>query len=154
MKALTPLSLTPTPSPVGRGAGVRGWILFLTALGLTLGWKVVTEGWFAARAPLPLNGQPALVFFTLSKGCECQMTVVEAAEVQLAKWDSLLPLLRVDFDRRPDLAEQFGVIRAPALVLVNAEGQAVWKQDEGLSDESPLDLEQVEVAIELLGFNP
>lgn len=48
------------------------------------------------------------------------MVVVEAAEAQLAGWDSPLPLLRVDFDRRLDLAEQFGVMRAPALVLVNA----------------------------------
>ena len=146
-------ALTPNPSPTGRG-GHTLWILFLTALGLTLGWKAVNEGWFAARAPLPLNEQPALVFFTLSKGCECQMVVVEAAEAQLAKWDSPLPLLRVDFDCRPDLAEQFGVLRAPALVLVNAGGQAVWKQDEGLSDESPLDLEQAEVQIESLVQNP
>jgi hypothetical protein len=54
----------------------------------------------------------------------------------------------VDFERRRDLANQFGVARAPALVLVNAEGQVVWKQDEGLSDESPLDLNQAERQIE------
>jgi len=59
-----------------------------------------------------------------------------------------LPLHRVDFERRRDLANQFGVARAPALVLVNAEGQVVWKQDEGLSDESPLDLNQAERQIE------
>jgi hypothetical protein len=142
-------ALTPNPSPSGRG-GHTLWILFLTALGLTLGWKAVNEGWFAAREPLPLNGRPALVFFTLSKGCECQMVVVEAAEAQLAGWDSPLPLLRVDFDRRPDLAGQFKIVRAPALVLVNAEGQVAWKQDEGLSDESPLDLNQAERQVEAL----
>lgn len=126
------------------------WILFLTVLGLTLGWKAVDEGWFSTRESLPLNGQPALVFFTLSQGCDCQMTVVRAAEAQLAGWDSPLPLLRVDFDRRRDLAKQFGVARAPSLVLVNAEGQVVWRQDEGLSDESPLDLNQAERQVEAL----
>lgn len=126
------------------------WIIFLAAFFLTLGWKAVGEGWFAARAPLPLNGQPTLIFFTLSKGCECQMTVVRAAESQLAEWESPLPILRVDFDRRPDLAQQFQVIRAPSLVLLSEDGKVVWKQDEGLSDESPLDLNQAERQIEAL----
>ena len=130
------------------------WIIFLASLTLTVGLKAAQEGWFTARAPLPLNGQPALIFFTLSKGCECQMTVVQAAEAQLADWDSSLPLHRVDFDRRRDLANQFGIVRAPALVVVNAAGQVVWKQDEGLSDESPLDLNQAERQLEALTINP
>ena len=130
------------------------WIIFITALALTLGLKATQLDWFAVRKPLPLNGQPALVFFTLSQGCECQMTVIHAAEAQLADWESPVPLLRVDFDRRPDLAAQFGVIRAPALVLINAEGQVVWKQDEGLSDESPLDLDQAQSQIESRVQNP
>lgn len=130
------------------------WIIFLASLILTVGLKAAREGWFTVRAPLPLNGQPALVFFTLSKGCECQMTVVQAAEAQLADWDSALPLHRVDFDRRRDLANQFGIVRAPALVVVNAAGQVVWKQAEGLSDESPLDLNQAERQLEALTINP
>lgn len=39
-------------------------------------------------------------------------------------------------------------------VLVNAEGQVVWRQDEGLSDESPLDLDQTEGQVEALTVNP
>jgi hypothetical protein len=130
------------------------WIVFITALALTLGLKAAQLGWFATREPQPLNGQPVLVFFTLSQGCECQMTVVRAAEAQLADWESPVPFLRVDLDRRPDLAQKFGLVRAPALVLVNAEGQVVWKQDESLSDESPLDLEQAESQIESRVQNP
>lgn len=142
-------SLTPSSSPRRRG-GRTLWIFFLASLTLTLGLKAATEGWFAARVPLPLDGQPALIFFTLSKGCECQMIVVRAAEAQLADWFLPLPLHRVDFDRRRDLAEQFGVVRAPAIVLINAEGQVIWKQDEGLSDESPLDMDQAERQVEAL----
>ncbi len=130
------------------------WIVFLAALILTLGLKATQEGWFASRAPLSFNGQPALIFFTLSKGCECQMMVVRAAEAQLTGWNPPLPLLRVDFDLRPDLANQFGVIRAPALALVNDRGQVVWKQDEGLSNVSPLDLNQAERQVELLTNEP
>ncbi len=56
--------------------------------------------------------------------------------------------------RHPDLARQYDVIRAPALVLVDAEGQVVWRQDESLSDESPLDLNQAERQIEAVTMNP
>jgi hypothetical protein len=82
------------------------------------------------------------------------MTVIHAAEAQLANWDSPLPLLRVDFDRRRNLAAQWKIACAPVFVLVNAEGQVVWNQDEGLSDESPLDLNQAERQIEALTVDP
>lgn len=130
------------------------WLFFFLGLAFTLGAKAIWGGWLNMDETLDLNGKPALIFFTLSKGCDCQMTVVRAAEAQLADWVSPLPVHRVDFDRHRDLAEKFHVARAPALVLVNAKGQVVWKQDEGLSDESPLDLNQAERQIEALIKNP
>jgi hypothetical protein len=75
------------------------------------------------------------------------MVVVRAAEAQLAKWQPGLPVLSMDFDRNRHLAATWDVARAPALVLVDAEGRMVWAQDEGLSDEAPLDLTQVLTAI-------
>ncbi len=135
---------------------LRWWALLVLA-GLFLGplaLKAVQEGWFEPHPPLELHSQPALIFFTLSRGCECQMTVVLSAEAQLAAWELPaglgLNVIRVDFDRRPDLVRQFGVARAPALVLLNSQGQVVWKQDIGLNDEAPLDLDQFEVQIEAL----
>lgn len=110
--------------------------------------KSFNDGWFEPQTPLALNGQPALVFFTLGRGCECQMLVIRNAEAQLAAWPLLeqetIPLLRVDFSRRPDLVKPYNVARAPALVLLDAQGQVVWKQDLGLSDEAPLDLIEAE----------
>jgi len=138
----------------------RWWALLVLAA-LFLGpmvLKAVQEGWFAPSPPLELNSQPALVFFTLSRGCDCQMMVVQSADAQLAAWalpvDLGLNVIRVDFDRRPDLARQYGVARAPALVLLDSQGQVVWKQDVGLSDEAPLDLNQVERQLETLTKNP
>lgn len=137
----------------------RWWGLFVL-LGLFLvpiGLKALQEGWFAPHPLLELNDQPALVFFTLSNGCECQMVVVAAAEVQLAGWafagETGLNIIRVDFDRRLDLARQYGVVRALALVLLDAGDQVVWMQNEGLSDEAPLDMEQVQREIETLTQN-
>jgi len=82
------------------------------------------------------------------------MTVIANAEAQIAAWDvpgeTGLLVLRVDFSRWPDLARQYGVARAPALVLLDAQGQVFWKQDVGLSDEAPLDLEQAKDQVEAL----
>lgn len=146
-------SLTPRPSPTGRG-GRAFWVIFLASLTLTLGLKAVQLGWFTPRPPLDLDGKPALLFFNKARGCECEMLVYNNANVQMDDWTAPLRVIRIDMDRRPDLARDFNIIRAPALVLVNAEGQAVWRQDEGLSDESPLDLNQAERQIEAVTVNP
>jgi len=126
------------------------WIFFFASLVLTLSLKAVQLGWLTPHPPLELDGQPALLFFNKSRGCECEMLVYGNANDQLEIWDSLVHVIHIDLDRRPDLAQHYDIIRAPSLVLLNAAGQVVWRQDEGVSDEAPLDLEQVEVQVEAL----
>ncbi len=130
------------------------WILFLASLSLTLSLKAVQLGWFNPRPPLELDGKPALLFFNKTRGCECELFVYNNANAQVDDWIAPLRVIRIDMDHRPDLARQYAVIRAPTLILLDAEGQAVWRQDEGLSDESPLDLNQAERQIEALTINP
>jgi hypothetical protein len=130
------------------------WSLFFGALALTFMLKAAQLGWFAPRPPLELDGGPALLFFNKSRGCECELLVYDNANSQIDGWKAPVRVIRVDLDRRPDLMQEYGVIRAPSLVLLNAAGQVVWRQDEGLSDEAPLDMEQVEVQVEALGHNP
>jgi hypothetical protein len=129
-------------------------ILFIAVVLATLVIKSFNEGWFEPKTRLALNDQPALIFFTLEHGCECQMLVVHNAEAQLTQWPVVLeqqiPIFRVDFSRRPDLARQYGVRRAPALVLLDEVGQIVWKQDEGMSDEIPFNLGQAEMQVNTL----
>jgi hypothetical protein len=123
------------------------WILFFFGLVLTLGLKAVDLGWFSPREPLEFNNAPALLFFNKARGCECELYVYDNANAQFEAWKSPVPVHRIDLDRRPDLGRQYSVVRAPALVLVDAEGQVVWKQSDSLSDESPLNLEQAQVEI-------
>ena len=130
------------------------WIIFFGALALTLGLKAVQLGWFTPHPPLELDREPALLFFNKTRGCECELFVYNNAEAQMNSWNAPVRVIRIDLDRRPDLAQQYQVIRAPSLVLLNAEGQIVWRQDEGMSDESPLDLNQAYFQIELLTNNP
>ena len=129
-------------------------VVLISIIGVVLGIKAVSRGWFSQRQPLVLNGQPALLFFTISRGCDCQMMVVHNAEAQLTAWQLPanlgLSVIRLDFNRRLDLAKQYRVARAPALVLLDTAGRVVWKQDEGLSDEAPLDLIQAQSQIDAL----
>ena len=121
------------------------WIIFFGALALTFGLKAAQLGWFTPHPPLELDGEPALLFFNKLRGCECELFVYNNAEVQMNSWNASVRVIRIDLDRRPDLARKYEVVRAPSLVLLNAKGQIVWRQDEALSDESPLDLDQIEV---------
>ncbi len=129
-------------------------MLFGVVLLAVVAIKSFNDGWFEPQTPLKLNGEPALVFFTLGKGCECQMKVIRNAENQLATWpvaiQGQINIIRVDFSRRPDLAQQYDVARSPALVLLNENGEVVWKQDLGLSDEAPLDLETAKLRITMI----
>ena len=131
-----------------------GLILFGAVVMAVLAIKSFNDGWFEPQTPLDLNGRPTLVFFTLRRGCECQMLVIRNAEAQLAAWSVAqaggISILHVDFGRRPDLTQKYSVQRAPALVLLDAKAQIVWKQDLGLSDETPLDLETASKMIEHL----
>jgi len=132
-------------------------IMFGALVMAVIAIKSFNDGWFEPRLPLPLDGKTALILFMLGRGCECQISVVHSAEAQLAAWkvpdETDVPVLRVDFSRRPDLVRQYGVARAPALVLLDAQGQVVWKQDVGLSDEAPLDLVLAQSQVESLISN-
>jgi hypothetical protein len=127
------------------------WIFFLGTLALTFGLKATQLGWFNSRPPLELEGRPALLFFNKARGCECELFVYNNANAQIDGWNAPVRVIRIDLDRRPDLAQEYGVIRAPALILLDAEGQVIWKQDESLSDEAPLNLKKVKVQVEALG---
>ena len=126
------------------------WILFLGALAVTLGLKAVQLGWFALRPPLELDGKSVVLFFNKARGCDCELFVYNNANAQMDVWNAPVRVIRIDMDQRPDLVRQYEVVRAPTLVLLNAESEIVWRQDEGLNDESPLDLEQVECQVESL----
>lgn len=118
-------------------------VFFLGFL-LVIGLKTVKEGWLVVREPLELNGEPALVLFNRYKGCECELVVYEAADFQIENWSeenrSGVPVYVINLDHRPDLKKQYQILRVPALILLDASGRIVLKQDEGISDEKPLNL--------------
>lgn len=124
--------------------------VMIAVLGILI-FKAINEGWFIPREPLDLSCEPTLLFFNRSKGCDCVLVVYDAAEKQIASWpeaaNSGIKIIHIDLDRRPDLGKQFNIIRAPALVLVDSEGQPLYNQTELVSDTSPLNLIEFEKAI-------
>ena len=119
-----------------------------------VGTKAFRSGWFAPHRPLDLNGKPALLFFNVSKGCECQMVVSNNASDQVASWPEEarqdIPVFHIDIECRPDLSEQYDVNLVPAMLLLDSQGQLMWKQDYSINDDLPLDLIQFELEIQLL----
>ena len=127
---------------------------FLLVIALILGAKAVQLGWFIPKPPLALNSQPALLFFNNDRGCECALFVFHNADAQLSTWPEEnhagIPIIPINLERRPDLAQEYQVIRAPTLLLLDSAGQILWRQDEVISDEFPFDLKTLESQIELL----
>lgn len=115
-------------------------------------YKASVEGWLMPREPLDLSCAPVLLFFNRYKGCACEMAVYRAAENQMDEWSAEahhdIPIFRFDLNRRQDLGKQFNIVRAPALLLVDKEGNILYKQLDSVSDTAPLDLDALRRAIE------
>lgn len=130
---------------------VLGLLLFILVLTGMLGFKVYDEGWLLPRTPLALPEQPVLLFFNRHKGCECVLLVYRSADKQIQDWPEsnrkAIPILRIDLDRRPDLGTQFGIYRVPAMLLLDADGRELYRQEESISDTLPLDLRVFETKI-------
>jgi hypothetical protein len=124
-------------------------IFFLGIVGV-LGVKSIQGDWFAPREPLEITQDPTLLFFNRSKGCECVLVVYQAADKQISEWPHEflnLEIIRIDLDRQADLGRQFNMLRVPALILVDENGQTIYQQSESLSDTAPFDLVTLEQEI-------
>ena len=113
---------------------------------MILAIKAYSEGWFKPHYTLDLHQQPALLFFNRQKGCECAISVYKTAHSQVRNWSGDdrhgMQIIEFDLDRWPgtDIGEQFDVIRAPTLLLLDGAGEIVYRQDDTVADTAPLDL--------------
>lgn len=121
-----------------------GLVLFLFGVMIVFAFKAINEDWFSPREPLVLDGKHALILFNRYKGCECELVVYQAAEEQFENWSQEkrknVQKFVFNLDRRPDLKQQFNIIRAPTLILVDGSGNIILKQDVGITDTEPLNL--------------
>lgn len=134
------------------------WIGFIGSVLLLMMVKAWQLGWLQPKTPLNFAGQPAVLVFVKYHGvCDCEQYVNDNARAQVDSWQSDefdgINLFQVDIDQRPDIAKQYKAIRAPSMVLLNQDGEIVWRQDGVLNDELPMDLPSLQVQIaDLLTF--
>lgn len=74
--------------------------------------------------------------------------LVRQANEQIDGWPETerkgIPLIRIDLDSRKGLADEFRVFRVPCLVLVDADGEIVHRQDYPLIEGGPFELAEFE----------
>lgn len=130
------------------------WLLLAGAIVLLMGVKMGRPFLTPAGPPIELNNQPALLFFNNDEGCECVMPLYQKADAVIAAWPpeqrAQVPVYRVVLDDHPDLQRQYDIERAPMLLLLDANGQVVWREWGVASSPNVFDLARVEAKISLL----
>jgi hypothetical protein len=135
--------------------------LTLVLLGLAvlvvIAAKASRHGWLNPQ-PTLMPGSPGLVFFNGSRGCECELYVYTNADRQVANWSEAqrggLAVIRVSIHAPGALKSKYKVIRAPSLLLLDASGEIILRQDNVVSDDEPLDLAEFEFEIQALLDRP
>ncbi len=132
----------------------RVWFLLAGAIVLLMGVKVGRPFLLPAGPPIELNNQPALLFFNNDEGCECVIPLYQKADAVIAAWPpeqrAQVPVHRIVLDDHPDLQRQYDVERAPMLLLLDANGQVVWREWGVASSPNVFDLARIEAKISIL----
>ncbi len=77
--------------------------------------------------------------------------LIQNAETQIENWPvsarAGVPIHRIDFEERDDLAGEYKIFRVPCLVLLDTAGEIVYRQDYPLLDGGPFKLSEFEERI-------
>jgi hypothetical protein len=136
----------------------RIWLMLFVAMAAVLGVKSMKASFVLPGPPLVTGSQPLLLFFNNEEGCECVLPLYARADEIIADWPSdrhgEIEIKRFVLDERPDLQRQYGVERAPMLLLLDAGGQVMWREWGVASNPNVFDLAAVEEQINLLVAAP
>jgi hypothetical protein len=131
------------------GYGFAGLALILLGIKFALNNAQNQEAAFAQ------NGTPALLFFNVAEPCACMRELVGRANTQIVLWPEerrgRVQLVRLNIGENHDLEAKYKVFRAPALVLLDAQGEIAWRQDYPLAEGGPFKLEELEAVIAGMG---
>ena len=132
------------------------WLLLTATIVCVLGLKEIRPYFFTVSPPLDLDGQPALLFFNNEEGCECIRPLYTKADEIISDWPSdnrsQIPVYRIILDQRPDLQRQYDIERAPMLLLLDANGQVVWRERGVASNPKIFDLTRVEAKAQFIVY--
>jgi hypothetical protein len=130
------------------------WLLLLLTVVLLLGLKTIKVAFIPVGPPIMVGSQPVLLFFNNEEGCECVLPLYARADDVVAAWlpeiRAQVGVERIILDDRPDLGRQYDVERAPMLLLLDNNGQVVWREWGVVSNPEVFDLAAGEAQIRLL----
>lgn len=131
------------------------WLGFVGLLLIVLGVKYLPVLFTLASQENQMKENAVILFFSLDDPCDCMDELTQRAEQQIANWPveryAGLSLLRIPMDQRRDLEAKYRVYSAPSLLLVDAEDQVLWRQDNLMILDGPFKLEALEAAIAKMG---
>jgi len=138
-----------TPGNLGSSRQKKAIIAGVVSLALILlGVKFALDTYYSVHVALELNGKPALLYITYEHPCECAKRMIAEADYQINNWSEPqrlnMQLFRVSLGDNPGLEAKFDVFRAPTLILLDARGQVVYRQDYPQIGGKPLDLPEFE----------
>jgi len=122
---------------------------------MMLGLKYMPLFYTLASSEVAVSSEPVILFFNEDEPCECMVELTASAEKQISEWPleqrAGIEIVRYGFRQRQDLEAKFKVFRAPCLVLLDPQGNIVWRQDYPLIEGGPFKLRELEEAITVLG---
>jgi hypothetical protein len=126
--------------------GVIGLALILFSV------KIAARAYSAAQESLDLNGKPALLYIPDDHPCECAKKMIAEADYQIKNWSEPhrmeVQLIRINLGDYPDLEAKYDIFRASTLILLDAHGQVVHRQDYPMIGGKPMDLPEFEAKME------
>lgn len=127
------------------------WMGLLGLILVVLGVKFALGLAASSGQPYNLNGEPVLLFFSIDDPCACMVDLTQRAESQIANWPveqrGEIQVVRFPFRQRRDLEAEYQIFRAPCLILVDAQNQVLWRQDDTMIEGGPFKLDEVEAVI-------
>lgn len=127
------------------GYGVIGGILIL------VGVKIALNSSLFRGSPLKQGNHPVILFFNIGDPCDCIRELVAQAGAQMGEWErrqnGKIQVARLAIGDNLDLEAKYNVFRAPALVLLDVNGQIAWRQDYPLIEGGPFKLQELESAL-------
>ena len=127
------------------GYGFAGLVLIFLGVKFAIN-KIPDQGTTFAQSETPV-----LLFFNVAEPCACMRELVGRANTQIVMWPEdrrgSVQLVRLNIGENHDLEATYKVFRAPALVLLDAQGKIVWRQDYPLAEGGPFRLDELEAAI-------
>jgi len=123
---------------------------------IILSGKLAFDLYSSTQVEFDLNDKPALLFITDDKPCDCAKKTTAEADYQIKNWSApnllAVQLIQIYIGDHRELEAKYDVFRSPALILLDAQGKVVYRQDYPIIGGKPFDLQEFEIKMRELTF--